>query len=571
MSNDSLRRRAPAVAACLLGLFAFVIWGGGHAFSPVHVGWLMSGMDTPAHYLGWEYFRHTPWWQWPLGANPSYGTDAPGTMVLSDMIPMLAFAFKALSPWLPVDFQYVGFWLLGCFVLQAWFGYKLMGRLTVDPWLRLIGCGFFLASTIMLMRVYLHPALAGQWIVLAALYLALDPGFRPRAWALLLLLASLVHAYLLVMAGAIWFVVMLGRAWHRMEPPRVLGRHVLVVLAMVVLVMWIAGYFVPSAVVVVQNSSHTNLLMPVLTGNCGWGEWSALLPCIHLTPVAAANTGDGFGYFGLGYLLLVPLALGLRLSRRRAEPYPAPVVLWRAPLLACLMLLVFAIGNVVYFGSYLLLSFHLPAFIERVRTVFRGAARMEWPMWYLLLLLCLGVVISRLDKRAARVVLTLALLVQYADLSTMARDVHRDMTKRSHYHPILVAPVWSQLALDHTHLAYISTPGVSPYLITWIPHYREVAHYSATHGLSINVAYLARLDLPVLAAARAHREALLVQGEAEPGMFYVIEDAALWSKVLCAPDHGQWHGNIDGLRVLVPAPGRVADLPVSQSCLRSGP
>jgi hypothetical protein len=104
---DLLRRKAPAIGSLLLGLLAFAAWDGGHTLSPVHIGWIMSGLDTPAHYLGWEFFRHTPWWQWPMGANPAYGSDASGTIVLADVIPLLAFGFKAIGQWLPSDFQYV--------------------------------------------------------------------------------------------------------------------------------------------------------------------------------------------------------------------------------------------------------------------------------------------------------------------------------------------------------------------------------------------------------------------------------------------------------------------------------
>jgi hypothetical protein len=446
-----------------------------------------------------------------------------------------------------------------------------MGRLSADPWLRLLGCGFFLASSIFLMRVYLHPALAGQWLVLAALYLSLDERMRARSWGLLLVVASLVHAYLLVMAGAIWLFSMLGRAVHRMESWRRITRHLLMVLVAVVLAMWITGYFIPSAVVAAQNFSHTNLLTPIWTGICGFGEWSVIVPCLSLGQEAAIKTGDGFGYFGLGYLLLVLLALGLLARRRLLESKLLSNRLWRAPLLACLALLIFAIGNVVYVGNYLLLSFTLPPQIERLWTVFRGAARMEWPMWYLLLLLCLGVVISRLSTRSARIVLALALLIQCIDLSGMAVSVHRGISKNSHYQFVLVAPAWNQLASSYEHLVYLPSANVSPYLVTWIPHYKDLAHYAAIRGLSINVAYLARLDLPRLAAARAQREALLVDGHAEPKTFYVVEDAALWSKILCAPDHGQWHGHIDGLPVVLPESRGAGSLPPSETCPLSSP
>ncbi len=567
--HATLVKKAPAICALLLGLLAFAAWDGGHVLSPVHIGWVMSGLDTPTHYLGWEYFRHAPWWQWPIGANLAYGSDAPGTIVLADVVPLLAFALRPFSAWLPADFQYLGFWIYCCFTLQAWFGYRLMGRLTVDPWVRLLGCGFFLASSIFLMRVYLHPALAGQWILLAALYLSLDERWRPRSWGSLLVVASLVHAYLLVMAGAIWFICMAGRALYRMERAARIARHVALVLVTVVLVMWATGYFIPTSMQPAPNVSHTNLLTPIWTGACGLAGWSSMLPCLSLTPEVTSKTGEGFGYFGLGYLLLVPLALGLVLLRRRVEPYPSQNRLWKPPLLASLALLVFAIGNAVYVGNFLLLSFSLPPSVERLWAMFRGAPRMEWPLWYLLLLLCLGVVISRMGARRARIVLTLALVIQCIDLSGMAINVHREITERSQYRSKLVSPGWAQLAGHYKHAAYLSAAGFSPALLGWVPHYKDLAHYAVIHGMSINTAYLARLDLPRLAAARARREALLVQGKAEAGTFYVVEDAALWSKILCAPDHGQWHGQIDGLPVLLPESSAVTGLPPAQPCALS--
>ncbi|WP_426700245.1 DUF6311 domain-containing protein [Rhodanobacter sp. Col0626] len=564
--RESLRNNAPAIGALLLGLLAFVAWDGGHVLSPVHVGWVMSGWDTPTHYLGWEYFRHAPWWQWPVGANPSYGSDAPGTIVLADVVPLLAFALKPFSAWLPADFQYLGFWIFCCFMLQAWFGYRLSGRLTFDPWIRLLGCGFFLASSIFLMRVYLHPALAGQWIVLAALYLSLDQRWRPWSWGVLLVAASLVHAYLLVMAGAIWSVAIAGRALRRTERLPRLACSMVLTLVAVVLVMWAAGYFVPSSIESAPNVGHANLLTPVWTGSCGSEQWSSMLPCLPLTSEVALKSGEGFGYFGLGYLLLVLLALILLAQRRRAEPVFTANWLWKPPLLASLALLAFAFGNEIRAGNHLLLSFRLPGPIERLWEMFRAAPRMEWPMWYLLLLLSLGVVVSRLGVRCSRAALTFALIVQCVDLSGMANHVHRDIAERSHYRSVLKAPAWKSMAGNYKHVVYLSTAGFSPYLVGWIPHYKNLAHYAVLHGMSINTAYLARLNLSRLAAARTRREALLAEGKSEADTFYVVEDAALWSKVLCAHDYGQWHGNIDGLSVLLPESSGIVDLPRPESC-----
>lgn len=556
----------PGALACLLGVLAFLAWNGGHTFSPKHIGWVMTGFDTPAHYLGWEFFRHASWWQWPLGANPAYGSDAPGTIVLTDGIPIAAFFFKLFNPLLPPDFQYFGIWILVCFVLQAWFGFKLMGRMTADPISRLLGCALFLMAPIFLMRLYLHPALAGQWVLLAALYLGLDRRLRRRAWLALLVVAALVHAYLLVMAGALWAASMLGKAVHGKCSWMAVIRHVLLVLSAVVLVMWAVGYFVPSAVMPVQQISHTNLLTFLITGTCGLAEWSRWLPCMALKPGIAMRTGDGFGYFGLGFLLLVPVAVALRLWRPRVTAGEPGPVRWQPLVAAALVLLVYAVGNEVFVGDVELFSFALPPFAERVWTVFRGAARMEWPLWYVILALAMGAVVSRLRRMPARLVLAAALAVQCVDLSGAALALRTGMAARSHFREALGDPAWPQLAAHHLHAVYLPAASVSPYLIAWIPEYRQLAHYAALHGLTINAAYLARLDTAKLAARRAARVAMLEQGVAEPSSFYVVGDAAVWGRILCAPDHGQWHGRIDGLRVLVPDPSTVTRLPSAEMC-----
>ena len=67
----------------------------------------------------------------------------------------------------------------------------------------------------LLTRMGGHLALAGQWVLLAALLLALRRGcgFRQAAaWVLLLLVTSLVHAYLLPMVLALWAADGIGRA-----------------------------------------------------------------------------------------------------------------------------------------------------------------------------------------------------------------------------------------------------------------------------------------------------------------------------------------------------------------------
>jgi hypothetical protein len=559
------------IAVIVVGLLAFALWGGAHVLSPKHFGWLMTIGDTPGQYLGWEYFRRTPWWQWPLGANPNYGRDAPGTIVMSDSIPVAAFFFKLWRAWLPVDFQYFGIWALSCFVMQAWFGYRVMQRLFGDFWLSLLGCGFFVTATIFVVRVYMHPALAAQWVLLAAIYLGLDKRPRTLAWWLLLLFTTLVHAYLLVMVAALWVACMFHHARVRsMTPLAVLG-YAFAVVCSIVLTMWAAGYFVPEAVVPQTTRSYANLLTPVWPGFCREAQrsqWSWVMPCTPFESMAVAMVvGDGFGYFGLGYLALAATALVLLGLGKKPSPGWSGGI-W--PMAAVsLLLVVYAFGDRIYAGTRLLFTIHWPGVLDSVAHVFRGAGRMMWPAWYLCLFMVLSVVVCSLGVKRARWVLLLALLVQCADMSMAPVEGQRAIKERTAGIAQLVSPQWVLLDRQYRHAVFIRPHQLTAYLVGWSLNYRRLALRAAHDGLSVNIGYLSRVNEPALDAAQLKREALLLSGQAEPSTFYVIDDSDLWQSILCAPDHGQWHGVLDGALLLVPNPPPNLKLPpasVSQAC-----
>jgi hypothetical protein len=114
-----------------LGAGAFLLIAGFRPIDPQNIGWLTTlNPDQVMHYLGWAFYRFSPW-ESPLGLISNYGLDigtsntAGTTTVYTDSIPLVALILKALSPILPTPFQYFGFWLLLCFSLQSYFGWKL--------------------------------------------------------------------------------------------------------------------------------------------------------------------------------------------------------------------------------------------------------------------------------------------------------------------------------------------------------------------------------------------------------------------------------------------------------------
>ena len=172
----------------IVGTAAFVYVTGGSIINPTNRDWLMLG-DSAQHYLGWAFFRKTPMFQWPIGANPKLGLDFASSIVFTDSIPLAAFVFKPLSFVLPETFQYLGAWIWLCFVLQAVFGYVLLQRLVRDRALSALAGVLVVLSPVLSYRLvhqgYGHIALVSHFLILAALVLYLDDGPRTARWAIL--------------------------------------------------------------------------------------------------------------------------------------------------------------------------------------------------------------------------------------------------------------------------------------------------------------------------------------------------------------------------------------------------
>ncbi len=153
-----------ALAGAAGGALAWWRFGWG-VFNPARTNWFRG--DSAWHFLTWQFFRNEPL-LFPPGRVESFlyplGTSVGG----GDALPLLAFAFKALNPWLPADFQYLGLWLFVSYVLQGVFGYLLVRTFCPQRWLALPAALLLLLSPVMVFRAG-HVALASHWLLLLAL------------------------------------------------------------------------------------------------------------------------------------------------------------------------------------------------------------------------------------------------------------------------------------------------------------------------------------------------------------------------------------------------------------------
>lgn len=475
------------VAGGLVGA-AFFLWIAGlRIINPTEYGWVMQA-DWRIHFLGWHFFRREPW-QWPPGVVEGYFHAPNGTAIgFTDSIPLAAFLLKPLSPLLPETFQYLGIWLLLCFILQGVFAVLLIRLWTTRGSHLVLAAALFVLVPTLLIRVG-HPALCAHWLILWALWLYFreSPGRAGDLWshAALGAIAGLVHPYLAVMV----FALLLALA--------VKNRHFVALVSAAVAITaawWAAGLFTGTSSESLATEGlgnySLNLLAPITSSG-----WSALLP--ELPIASPGQSYEGFHYLGAGLLALLAVAVVVALQwaslDSRAPAHDKRALPWGtvAPLaLVSLLFAFYALSPRVTAGDRVLLDFSSPL-LDRL-AVFRATGRFFWPMAYLLLVSALAIVVTRLRQRTAAMVLGLAVLLQVIDL----REAHaqRRETSRSdafHGHQLrLRSPLWTRVLPHYRHLVLVNPPqcGQAPVSFEW------PAYLAGLYGLSINAGEVARPD-----------------------------------------------------------------------------
>ena len=533
----SLAHRLRWVPPCLVGVAAFLLVVGPRVLDPTNVAWVRDRGDTLTHYLGWTFFRHTPW-TIPLGLNPNYGLELSSSILYTDSIPLLALLFKPVSPWLPELFQYTGLWLLACFVLQGLFAWLLVGLATPNPWLRLAGSTLFVFAPPMLFRLGGHWALVGQWIILAALFLALRPG-RCRqigSWMLLAVVASLVHAYLLVMTAAIWAGAWVGDAWCRRRPLRALALELGAVPGSALFALWQAGLFAVGEGKGGGGFGYYRANLLTLVNPAGW---SRVLPNLPLT----RGEDEGGAYLGLGVLLagLVAVDAALRLRARGQLTLRCE---WLPLGLAVLLLGALAASNRVALGPYEFV-YAVPAWFEAAVSVVRVSGRLVWPLAYVVLLGIVALTVRAYPARVSLAVLAAAAVVQVVDTAPGWTHVKAHFHKRAAVRSPLTSGFWFEAPAMYRRVRLVP-PG------NLMDNWELIAGYAERHGLATDAVYAARIDVARATALSRETASRLAEGTFDRQTFYILQGGTA-RRVPCSidPERDQvaW---VDGFWVLMP-------------------
>lgn len=534
--------------ALLLGLAAFWLVVGPAPLDPRNIAWLGQA-DAVTNYLGWAFYRSSPW-TWPIAANPAYGMDIAGSVMMADANPLLAIPFKLLSPLLPAPFQYFGGWLLLCFLLQAWFAHGIARRIAAFPEQRLAIALLFLFAPFFLIRIataaVFHMTLCGQWQILAAFYLYLSPDLRRRTlgWTLLLAAAVLTHPYLLALVGAIWLADLLRSLIAAREPLlHILGSALVAVAVPVALaeltgVFWLQGADTPSTMATMNAEwgfaqYKANLLSPVDAQG-----WSRLLPDIATKPEQI----EGFAFLGLGTLLLAVAAFA---GWKRWRPL-AGFQVQHLPLLLILFgCALFAFSNRVELGSH---AFDLawPRPLIGIGNMFRSTGRFIWPVAYALMLLAVWGVARGWRRPVASLLLIAAALIQVADTSPGWRAYAATFARQGSAWPTsLRSPFWTQAGKRYTAVR-LAVPR------NHAEPYRDLGVWALANNMRTEIVYLARFDTGALDRLRRLRTGQVRQGTLPRDTLWVLDGMSAEQIARLKRHPGDFVGTVDGIPLFAP-------------------
>ena len=509
-----------ALWGAVLGLFAFEASLGLALANPRYIDWLLYGEDARVHFLGWHMYRHAPW-TLPIGQTLAFVYPFGTSVGLTDSIPIFAVLFKAIDPLLGGDWQYIGLWLLCCWVLQGVFGALLVSTATSNSVLRALGASLIVMSPPLLLR-FGHAALSAHWVVLAALWLHFAPWAwqSPRrslmAWAALVGTASATHPYLAAMVLGICLAFYMRALIERRSHWLSAVALPIVLLAMwSAAILWQAGYFVRGSGIggdLGFGEYSMNLLSPLMPG-----VRSAILGRGPFVPIASTQH-EGNAYPGAGVWLLAISAVAAAAVRHRHLSRRGWMI--HAPLIAvCAVMLAFAIGPRVTAGARVL--FEYPAEIWGPLAVFRASGRFVWVPFYAALVVMITFIVRTLPVRVAVAALATAVVLQAYDLNVAYRGARSLRTTR--WQGPLYSAFWSEAPRHYEHLSLWPTNICEPSGVAL--DYVPFALVAGRAGVTLNAGFEARQDLRHFADYCRSFQARRTRGELLDDELYVMAPA----------------------------------------------
>ena len=512
----TLKARTGEISSIAIGIATFGALTNWKILNPLFVRWLYWG-DPSTSYLGWQYFRKTPLFQFPIGASPNYGVGFASSIMYTDSVPLIAIPLKYVSLLLPNEFQYFGIWILAALILQSWFAWKIISRFISNTALALFGVVLFTNAPILIYRMVHEGSgqigFIGQFLILWSLHLYFERVSSIKRWLALLGISPLVCLGLVPMV----FVVFLGWLLQRLiqNSISVLKRSLQVLaelLSGVVItigVMWISGALMVSdpsdSGFGTYRTSLTSLFDPKVNNAF---SFSRFFPDLGNLP----GSEEGFAFLSITVITLLLISIPIVFKGDHPLLSQNNIGL----ILATIGMGVFSLSNRISVLQRELFVYPIPSQLRKLIDPFRSSGRFVWPLIYLLILFGLISIMTIMQKHKnwGTLVLVVLLSVQIFESVGIFNNVRQRFTEIK-FTPQLLSPRWDELAQNYDHLVAIPPLNNDP---GWF----ELALLANKWGLSTNTTYLARFNQLDFDLAKSKTQDDLEHFQFDPNTLYIL-------------------------------------------------
>ena len=512
----TLKARTGEISSIAIGIATFGALTNWKILNPLFVRWLYWG-DPSTSYLGWQYFRKTPLFQFPIGASPNYGVGFSSSIMYTDSVPLIAIPLKYVSFLLPNEFQYFGIWILAALILQSWFAWKIITRFISNTALALFGVVLFTNAPILIYRMVHegsgHIGFIGQFLILWSLHLYFERVSSIKRWLALLGISPLVCLGLVPMV----FVVFLGWLLQRLiqNSISVLKRSLQVLaellsgVSITIGVMWISGALMVSdpsdSGFGTYRTSLTSLFDPKVNNAF---SFSRFFPDLGNLP----GSEEGFAFLSITVITLLLISIPIVFKGNHPLLSQNNIGL----ILATIGMGVFSLSNRISVLQRELFVYPIPSQLRKLIDPFRSSGRFVWPLIYLLILFGLISIMTIMQKHKnwGTLVLVVLLSVQIFESVGIFNNVRQRFTEIK-FTPQLLSPRWDELAQNYDHLVAIPPLNNDP---GWF----ELALLANKWGLSTNTTYLARFNQLDFDLAKSKTQDDLENFQFDPKTLYIL-------------------------------------------------
>lgn len=503
--------RKTVLLICLMACAVFCILYGPGKLNPGYTDWLLTNPDSVTQYIGVQAFRQSKW-MFPLGNLNTIHYPDTSSIIFTDSIPLLAIIYKLLLPLFSGNYQFIGIWVLLCYILTGLISGKILSRFIKNEVTLLIGVAIILLNPVLAYRYFGHASLMGQWtILLAAIpltyYSQWPSGSRKMLGfsCFLGFLTPSIHMYFFLEAGVVLFTYCLYDALTKKKFIAEIGNLALYCLSGAITIFLLGGF------------SGTRKLWG---GAGGFGEYSFNLngflnaqgySTIFNGLTCGEKQYEGFSYLGIGIILLL---LTVVISAFTLEKNGTWIRNKRNLIITFVVFAFISVlistSPVVMLGDHVLFKIPFPRIIQRIWGVFRSTGRLIWPLYYFLYfagIILIEKYIKR--KKLIPVILFACLILQVVDLYPLFSG--KKVSDGIVYQSGLDEETWTELVQETgtEHLVLMGMSTDSQY---------EFGIFAINHGLTLNTFRMAHGELPYLERAEKSIK------NKEKGYLYIFSD-----------------------------------------------